>query len=98
MQRRWRATCWKCPEWKCPECVIAYDALRRASTSIIIAARREVRSGDPGRAAAQLAKRFNSELVMFPSHHGGFNKGGGPYGGQPEAFTAKLSHVLERNR
>ena len=74
------------------------DALSRASTSIIIAAGEESSQEIPGRAAAQLAKRLNSELVMFPSHHGGFNGGDGPYGGQPEAFAAKLQHVLELSR
>ncbi len=73
-------------------------ALNRSSTSIIIAAGEESCQEIPGRAAAQIAKRLNSELVMFPSHHGGFNGGDGAYGGQPEAFAAKLRRVLEPNR
>lgn len=52
----------------------------------------------PGRAAAELAKLLNTELVMFPSHHGGFVGGDGGYAGQPEAFAAKLRDVLEAVR
>lgn len=73
-------------------------ALSRTSTSIIIAAGEESSQEIPGRAAAQLAECLNSELVMFPSHHCGFNAGEGPYGGQPEAFAAKLRQVLEPTR
>jgi hypothetical protein len=50
----------------------------------------------PSRAAFAIAERLGTELVLFPSGHGGFM--GGEYGqppGEPEAFAAKLRQVLE---
>lgn len=69
-------------------------ALAQAPASIVIAAGVESRHQLPGRAAAELAKLLNTELVMFPSHHGGFVEGGGGYAGRPEAFAARLRDVL----
>lgn len=69
-------------------------ALVRAPATIVIAAGVESRHQLPGRAAAELAKLLNTDLVMFPSHHGGFVGGDGGYAGQPEAFAAKLRDVL----
>jgi pimeloyl-ACP methyl ester carboxylesterase len=73
-------------------------ALAQAPAAIVIAAGVESRQQLPGRAAAELAKLLNTELVMFPSHHGGFVGGDGGYAGQPEAFAAKLREVLEAIR
>lgn len=70
------------------------DALAQAPAAIVIAAGVESRHQLPGRAAAELATILDTELVMFPSHHGGFVGGDGGYAGQPEAFAAKLRDVL----
>ena len=32
---------------------------------------------------------LGTDLAMFPSHHGGFNGGDGPYAGKPAEFAAK---------
>ena len=69
-------------------------ALAQVPAAIVIAAGVESRDQLPGRAAAELAKLLNTDLVMFPSHHGGFVGGDGGYAGQPEAFAAKLRDVL----
>jgi pimeloyl-ACP methyl ester carboxylesterase len=70
------------------------DALRRASTRIVIAAGVESDGEMACRAAVALADRLGTTLVTFPSGHGGFL--GGEYGqtGEPEAFGAKLREVL----
>jgi pimeloyl-ACP methyl ester carboxylesterase len=70
------------------------EAVKAAPTRVVIAAGEESRNQVPGRAAAEVAKLLGSELVIFPSHHGGFNGGEGPYAGKPEAFAAKLHEVL----
>lgn len=70
-------------------------ALAAAPTSVVVAAGVESRQQVPGRAAAELAKLLATDLVMFPSHHGGFVGGEGGYAGQPEAFAATLRDVLD---
>ncbi len=70
------------------------DALNAAPTTVVIAAGVESRNQVPGRAAAEVARLLGSEPTMFPSHHGGFNGGDGPYAGKPEEFAAKLREVL----
>ena len=72
-----------------------FDALRSASTRIVIAAGVESEGILPSRCASVVAERLGTELVIFPSGHGGFM--GGEYGqppGEPEAFAAKLREVL----
>jgi pimeloyl-ACP methyl ester carboxylesterase len=72
-----------------------FDALRAASTRIVIAAGVESEGILPSRAAFAIAERLGTEPVIFPSGHGGFM--GGEYGqppGEPEAFAAKLREVL----
>jgi hypothetical protein len=72
-----------------------FDALRAAATRIVIAAGAESDGEMAHRAAEAVAERLGTELVIFPSHHGGFL--GGEYGwaGEPDAFAAKLREVLE---
>lgn len=69
-------------------------ALQAASTWVVIAA--GVKSGGQlaSRAAHAAAERLGTEVVLFPSDHGGFL--GGEYGqaGDPDAFAAKLREVL----
>ena len=70
------------------------DALRRASTRIVIAAGVQSEGEPANRGAHALAERLGVTPVMFPSHHAGFL--GGEYGqsGEPDAFAAKLRQVL----
>jgi pimeloyl-ACP methyl ester carboxylesterase len=71
-----------------------FDALRAASTRIVLASGAESAGEMANRAAAAVAKRLGTTPVTFPSHHGGFL--GGEYGwaGDPEAFAARLRGVL----
>jgi hypothetical protein len=71
-----------------------FDALRRASTHVIIAAGAESEGELANRGAHAVAERLGTTPVSFPSHHGGFL--GGEYGqaGDPDAFAAKLRQVL----
>jgi pimeloyl-ACP methyl ester carboxylesterase len=72
-----------------------FDALRAASTRIVIAAGTESDGEMANRGAHAVAERLGTEPVTFPSHHGGFL--GGEYGwsGEPDAFAAKLDDVLK---
>ena len=72
-----------------------FDALRSASTRIVVAAGAESKGEMANRGAHAVAERLGTGLVVFPSNHGGFL--GGEYGqmGEPDAFAAKLRLVLE---
>jgi pimeloyl-ACP methyl ester carboxylesterase len=73
------------------------DALRAASSRIIIAAG----SGSAGelanRGAFAVAERLRTTPAIFPSHHGGFL--GGEYGwsGEPDAFAARLRELFDES-
>lgn len=71
-----------------------FDALRSASTRIVLAAGEESTGEMANRGAFAVAERLGTEPVIFPSGHGGFL--GGEYGqsGEPDAFAAKLREVL----
>jgi len=71
-----------------------FEALRAASTRIVIAAGVESEGQLAARGAYAAAERLGTEVVRFPSDHGGFL--GGEYGqaGDPDAFAAKLREVL----
>jgi pimeloyl-ACP methyl ester carboxylesterase len=71
-----------------------FNALRAASTRIVLAAGAESDGEMAHRGAEAVAKRLGAKPVMFPSGHGGFL--GGEYGqsGEPDAFAAKLREVL----
>jgi len=72
-----------------------FDALRAASTRIVIAAGVESAGILPSRAAFAVAERLGTKPVIFPSNHGGFMAGEyGQPAGEPEAFAAKLREVL----
>jgi pimeloyl-ACP methyl ester carboxylesterase len=71
-----------------------FDALRAASTRIIIGAGAESEGEMANRGAHAVAERLGTEPVIFPSHHGGFLGGEYGWGGEPEAFAAKLHEVL----
>ena len=74
-----------------------FDALRAASTRIVLAAGAESEGELAHRGAEAVAERLGITPVTFPSGHGGFL--GGEYGqtAEPEAFAAKLREVLSAN-
>ncbi len=71
-----------------------FDALRSASTRIVIATGAESGGEMARRAAIGVAERLGRTPSEFPGGHGGFL--GGEYGqiGAPEAFASKLREVL----
>jgi pimeloyl-ACP methyl ester carboxylesterase len=71
-----------------------FEALRAASTRIVLAAGVESEGQMACRGAMAAAERLGTAVVSFPSDHGGFL--GGEYGqaGDPDAFAAKLREVL----
>ena len=71
-----------------------FGALGKAPTRIIMAAGEESQGEMANRGAYAVARELGTEVVVFPSHHGGFL--GGEYGwpGEPDAFGAKLREVL----
>jgi pimeloyl-ACP methyl ester carboxylesterase len=73
-----------------------FDVLRGASTRVVMAAGKESEGEMANRGAYGVAKQLGTDVVVFPSHHGGFM--GGEYGwpGEPDAFAAKLREVFGR--
>ncbi len=71
-----------------------FDALRNASTRIVMAAGVESDGEMAHRGAEAVAERLGSRPAMFPSGHAGFL--GGEYGqtGEPDEFAARLREVL----
>jgi pimeloyl-ACP methyl ester carboxylesterase len=72
-----------------------FAALKAASTRITMAAGTESEGEMANRGAYGVAERLGTEVVKFPSHHGGFLGGEYGWGGEPDAFAAKLREVLE---
>jgi pimeloyl-ACP methyl ester carboxylesterase len=72
-----------------------FDALRQASTRIVIGVGEESGNNLAGRAGKGVADKLGLTPVVFAGGHDGFL--GGEYGstGQPEPFAAKLREVLE---
>jgi len=79
----------------CPAYQQDFDALRAASTSIVIGIGEESPQMVTGRASAAVAQRLGAAPVTFPGGHDGFL--GGEYGGmgRPDAFAATLRAVLD---
>lgn len=71
-----------------------FDALRAASTRVVVAVGAESGRMLAGRAAVAVAKRLRTTPVTFPGGHDGFL--GGEYGrtGDPDAFATTLRKVL----
>ncbi|MGR6921348.1 alpha/beta fold hydrolase [[Actinomadura] parvosata] len=71
-----------------------FDALRAASTRIVIGVGAESEGEMAHRGGEGVADRLGAKPVTFPSNHGGFmgNEFGMP--GQPEAFATTLRQVL----
>src|SRR5437588_9212915 len=78
----------------CPGYRHDFDALRAASTRIVMAVGAQSSQAMAGRAAVAVAGRLRTEPVTFPGGHDGFL--GGEYGGmgEPDAFAATLRKVL----
>jgi pimeloyl-ACP methyl ester carboxylesterase len=74
-----------------------FEALRAASTRIVIGAGAESDGEMAHRGAEAVAGRLGLQPVTFPSGHGGFL--GGEYGqsGDPDNFAAKLREVLSES-
>jgi pimeloyl-ACP methyl ester carboxylesterase len=70
-------------------------ALRSGPCRVVIAAGVESEGTVTYRAAAATAEVLGSPLVVFPSHHGGFQGDEYGYRGEPEAFAARLREVLD---
>jgi pimeloyl-ACP methyl ester carboxylesterase len=71
-----------------------FTALRAVPTRIVVGV--GVQSGQmlAGRGAVAVAGRLGTGPATFPGGHGGFLPSGGPYGGEPDAFTGTLLTVL----
>ena len=71
-----------------------FDALRAASTRIVIGVGAQSGAQLAGRAAVAVAERLGTEPVTFPGGHDGFM--GGEFGstGEPDPFAATLRTVL----
>jgi len=72
-----------------------FDALRAASTRIVLGVGAESEGELAHRAGVAVAERLGTPAVIFPSHHGGFL--GGEFGmkGDPDAFAVTLRQVLD---
>lgn len=71
-----------------------FAALRAASTRVVIAVGVESRDLLTGRTSEATARALGQDVVVFPSHHGGFLGPEFGQAGEPEAFAAKLREVL----
>lgn len=72
-----------------------FDALAAAPTTIHLAVGVESEGQMTARATREVAARLGSEVVEFPSHHGGFL--GDEFGmpGEPAEFAKKLKELLD---
>jgi pimeloyl-ACP methyl ester carboxylesterase len=70
------------------------DALRGASTRIVLGLGAVSTNVMTGRATAALAERLGTTPVVFPGGHGGFIESEMSQGGGPDAFAATLRRVL----
>ena len=73
-----------------------FKALTAAPTRIVIAVGEESKDLFTWRASEATAEKLGQQPTVFPSHHGGFNGGDGPYAGKPEAFAKRLREVLDQ--
>jgi pimeloyl-ACP methyl ester carboxylesterase len=78
----------------CPAHRHDFDALRAASTRIVVGVGAQSATQLAGRAGIAVAERLGTAPVTFPGGHDGFV--GGEYGGmgEPDAFAATLRTVL----
>ncbi len=78
----------------CPAFRHDYDALRAASTRVVIGVGEQSSTAIAGRAAAAVADQLGIEPVTFPGGHDGFRGGEHGHTGEPAAFAATLRRVL----
>jgi pimeloyl-ACP methyl ester carboxylesterase len=71
-----------------------FDALRDASTRIVVAVGAESEGTFAYRGGIGVAEGLGTDPVTFPSHHGGFMGDEFGYPGDPDRFAAKLREVL----
>ncbi len=71
-----------------------FEALRAASTRIVLGVGAESSRVMTGRATQAVAERLGTTPVVFPGGHGGFLEGEMNQGGGPDAFAATLREVL----
>jgi pimeloyl-ACP methyl ester carboxylesterase len=71
-----------------------FDALRAASTRIVVGVGTQSGEQVAGRAALAVAARLGATAVSFPGGHDGFVDGGFGGHGEPDAFAATLREVL----
>lgn len=80
----------------CPGYEHDFDALRAASTRVVVGVGDESWQVVTGRAAVTVARRLGTAPVTFPGGHGGFlSDEYGNQGGKPDAFAATLRAVLD---
>lgn len=72
-----------------------FEALRAAPTRVVIAVGEKSSNLMTDRTSRAIAERLGQTVTVFPSHHGGFVGGGGPYAGEPENFARRLREVLD---
>lgn len=78
----------------CSHYVPDVDALRAASTHVVLGVGAESTNVITGRATAALAERLGQAPVTFPGGHAGFVPAEWGQGGTPETFAARLREVL----
>lgn len=71
-----------------------FDALRAASTRIVVGVGAESEGEMAHRAGVGVADRLGTKVVTFPSHHGGFLGEGFGMKGDPDAFAVTLRQIL----
>lgn len=72
-----------------------WDAIAASPARVVVAVGVESEGLLTGRTSIATARRLGQELVVFPSHHGGFLGDGFGMPGEPEAFAARLREVLD---
>ena len=71
------------------------DALRRASTRIVLAVGEATANQLTDRATRTIAERLGLEVAVFPGGHGGFNRSEWDPTADPDAFAATLRQILD---
>ena len=73
-----------------------FDALRAASTRVVIGVGEDSAQVVTGRTSVAVAGRLGTTPITFPGGHGGFlGDEYGPMGGKPDAFAVVLRDVLD---
>ncbi|HLX35443.1 MAG TPA: alpha/beta hydrolase [Candidatus Limnocylindrales bacterium] len=72
-----------------------FDALRRASTRIVMAVGEASADQLTDRTTRVIAKELGSTVIVFPGGHGGFNRSEWDPTSDPDAFAEKLRSLLD---